>query len=496
MVARNATVADVMNVLSEKEQISYVLSGVSTSAVSFSLQDVPAPKALTAILAVSGHTWTERNGIVHVMPGNQQGSQTVSPEYSGKVIRQFDLDFASAKDVHAVVEKMISATGKSFFVESNPKDIRKTGESIIIEDQPGVVERIGKFISQADKPPRQVLIEAYVLEVDLEEDARHGVNFENIARIAGNDIRLGTIGVTPTATSTFFAEIDAPDLKGLIDALKVSTDTKTLASPKLMVVNGQESLLQVGQQLGFRVIQQNGNTSLEDVKFLNVGVVLSVTPRISRDGRVLMHVKPEVSSGEINTDTGLPEEETSEVETSVLLSNGKGMVIGGLIQEKDSIIESKVPWLGDLKGVGGLFRRTAKEKSRSEIVFVLIPRVVEFEESDRIQNEINRQHSQLRSKSEYIRSTTPLFEPQECDQPRPSFHPPLSPIHREYNGTDYRSHEQFPREMEVSNELTQAGTPVPDGAMSTPEDTSRRARSSAAARPPANRSSIRRTLQD
>ncbi|MEC9093531.1 MAG: hypothetical protein VX438_12535 [Planctomycetota bacterium] len=433
MVAKNATVADVLNVLANKEKISFVLSGDSAQTISFSLQNVPASQALTSVLAVSGHTWTERAGIVYVTPNTQASESTVTPEYTGKIVKVFGLDYASAKNVNEVVKGMLSTSGQSYVVESDKTDNRKTNEQIVVEDLPGVIQRVEQYILQIDQPPRQVLIEAFVLEIDLNEDDKHGVNFEHIAKMSGNDLKLGTIGITPTATSTFLAEIDAPNLKGIIDALKTSNDTRTLASPKVMVINGQESRLQVGQQLGFRVIQQNGNTSMEDVRFIDVGVVLSVTPRISRDGRILMNVQPEVSNGKINIDTGLPEEETSEVQTSVLLSNGKGMVIGGLIQEKDSITESKVPVLGDLKGIGGLFRRTAKEKSRSEIVFVLIPRIVENDNLHAAQNEFNQLQSNQRDQSEYIRSTTPLFDSEKCRLPRPAFDPPLSPVHGEYN---------------------------------------------------------------
>ena len=444
MVARNATVADVLNVLAEKEKISFVLSGASLQTVSFSLQNIPAPQALTSILAVSGHTWTEQNGIVYVTPNAQDASNSITPELSGKVVRVFDLDYASAKNISEVVAGMLSAKGKSYMVESESTDNRKTAEQIIVEDYPGVVQRIENYIAQADRPPRQVLIEAYVLEIDLSEDNRHGVNFENLASISGKNFSLSTIGVTPTAASTFVAQIDTPNLKSVVDLLKVQNDTKTLASPKVMVINGQESRLQIGQQLGFRVLTntQTGNT-LEDVQFLDVGVVLSVTPRISRDGQIMMKVKPEVSSGQINTDTGLPEEETSEVETSVLLSDGKGMVIGGLIQERDSIVHSKVPVLGNLKGVGALFRREIKEKSRSEIVFVLIPRIIEPDQVHAAQDEVNRWNSLERRKSEYLRGTSSLFDCEDCQTPRPSFNPPLSPIHRDFNGTNYRSYESF-----------------------------------------------------
>jgi type IV pilus assembly protein PilQ len=93
---------------------------------------------------------------------------------------------------------------------------------------------------------------------------------------------------------------------------------------------------------------------------------------------VVMRVRPEVSSGKINPDTERPEKETTELETDVLLADGQGIVIGGLIQEKNSNIQSKIPRLGDIRWLGLLFQRRETEKTRSEIVIALLPRVLPY----------------------------------------------------------------------------------------------------------------------
>ena len=92
-----------------------------------------------------------------------------------------------------------------------------------------------------------------------------------------------------------------------------------------------------------------------------------------------MDVKPEVSSGEINPDTLLPEEETRELQTSILLNNHQGIVIGGLIQERDSTVIRKLPCLGDIKYVGRLFQRREAVRSRSEIIISLVAHIVEID---------------------------------------------------------------------------------------------------------------------
>jgi hypothetical protein len=180
------------------------------------------------------------------------------------------------------------------------------------------------------------------------------------------------------ATNTSFLQLTGGSLDGLIELLKTTTDAKSLASTDLLTVSGQEARMQSGQQLGFRVTTTTQTSTLESVEFLDVGVVLTMIPQVTRDGRVLLRVKPEVSEGQVDPNTGLPAEDTVEVETDVLLNDGQGLVIGGLIQEIDSNVQSKVPWLGDLPYAGILFQKRKLIKSRAEIIVTLIPHVMPY----------------------------------------------------------------------------------------------------------------------
>jgi type IV pilus assembly protein PilQ len=128
--------------------------------------------------------------------------------------------------------------------------------------------------------------------------------------------------------------------------------------------------------LGYFVTTTTQTSTLQDVRFLEVGVVLTVTPLISHDGQVVMKVLPKVSSGDINPTTTLPEEETTEVDTSIMVPDGHGVIIGGLIQETDNERQSKVPLLGDIWLIGRLFQRRSVERERSEVVVALLPRIV------------------------------------------------------------------------------------------------------------------------
>src|SRR5690606_7175650 len=113
-------------------------------------------------------------------------------------------------------------------------------------------------------------------------------------------------------SSSGFLRIEGSHLNALIEAVKSTTDAKTLASPKVAVLNGQQAKIQIGGKLGYLVTTTTQTSTMQNVNFLETGVILSVTPVITDDNQILMHVRPEVSSGRINSDTGLPDSETTE----------------------------------------------------------------------------------------------------------------------------------------------------------------------------------------
>ncbi len=375
MVVRNAPLNQVLMHLAQHQGVSIVCADSVTTPVSVTLDKVSFEDALTAIVSIAGSAWVRSNGIIHVTSVTTAGK--LSAEVQGRQIRVFRLDFASATDVETAVKGMLSPVGKSFTSVSKPTDNRKTEEVVVVEDLPGYLRIIEQYVEKVDQPPRQVLIEAHVLAVTLQRDKNCGVNFKVLIEQLGKAGGFQLHGfANPLAAQAFFFSVDRGDLDLLVEALATQSDAKTLASPKVLVLNGQEAKIQVGQQLGFRVTTTTETSTLENVNFLEVGVVLKVTPRVCRNGEVLMQVKPEVSKGRVSPLTGLPESDTTQVETNVMLPDGRGMVIGGLIQDKDTDSQQKIPILGDIWLIGKLFQRHEIKKERQEIIITLVPRIV------------------------------------------------------------------------------------------------------------------------
>jgi type IV pilus assembly protein PilQ len=371
---RDVSLSKILAILAQAQGLNIVASNDIDAMISITLNDVPVEEALTAILSVANYTWVERNGIILIT--SLADSANLPAAVQGRQIQVFELDFASARVVAEAVTGFLSPIGKVSVSESDPSDNRLTRELVVVEDLPESLARIAEYICQVDRPPRQVLIEAHVLQINLDDTNRQGVNIDGIVRLCDVDLTLKTTGfANEAAPQAFLATLEGGDLGHVIELLQTTTDSKTLGAPKLLVLNEQEARLQVGEQLGFKVTTTTETSTLESVQFLDVGVVLSIIPRITRDGRVLLSVKPEVSSGQVNPETGLPEEETTELETDIMLNDGQGMIIGGLIKETDSVTQSKIPWLGDVKGLGWFFRNSEVTKDRVEIIVALVPRI-------------------------------------------------------------------------------------------------------------------------
>jgi type II secretory pathway component GspD/PulD (secretin) len=396
LVVRETPIGTVLTMIAEQHGLNIVTGDQVTGTISVALKDMPLGDALDAILTSNGYTWNLRGNLLIV--SRLAAESHLSPFAQGREVRVFSLNYSSASDLQPIVQGLLSPVGQSFVVESDRLDKRRTREQLVVEDLPSYLDRVQAYIQASDRPPQQVLIEAHILEVTLSDELRHGVDIEALLRLSNAELTVGSNGIAnDTDSPTFFLGTEGTDLDTVVQFLQNTTDAKTLASPKVLAVNGQEARIQIGSQFGYFVTTTTETSTLQSVEFLEVGVVLRVVPIIAADGRVLMTVMPEVSGGRINPATGLPEEDTAEVETTVMLNDGQPMVIGGLIQEEDSDIQNKIPYLGNLWLVGRLFQKRVQLRERHEIIVALVPRIVPYAPD-----------AQCREQVEVMRATTPL----------------------------------------------------------------------------------------
>ncbi|MBL8811932.1 MAG: secretin and TonB N-terminal domain-containing protein [Planctomycetaceae bacterium] len=376
LIAREASLSDILAILAQDHGLNIVSSESITEKVTVTLRDVPLADALNAILSIQGLSWSRRNNIISISKLSTTGGGSAIVQ--GRVIRVYPLSYVSSTEVEAVVKDLISPVGRVKSMVSEKVDTRKSADRLIVEDLPEYLDRIDLCIRELDRPPKQVQIEAHILEVDLSAENRHGVNLEVLSDVSGSRIFLKTPGFgKSTSSPAMLFGIDGNNVDGLLDALKATVDARTLASPHVLVTHGQEAKIQIGGKIGYRQSTTTETSTVQGVEFLDIGVVLTVTPYIGADGQILLKVNPEVSDGQIDQRTELPDEQITTVNSTVLLNDGQGMVIGGLIREVDDDQRAKAPFLGEFWMVGKLFQSVRQIRSRKEVIVVLVPRIVE-----------------------------------------------------------------------------------------------------------------------
>lgn len=380
--ARDVDVRLVLAHLSEEAGVNIVIGPGVAATVNISLAGVSLQQALDAILKINGLVWTELDGIVYVTQPSAAGGtggQSLGRGLRGQRLEVFELNFVPADEVLAIVKTLLSPSGTANVHTVDQTSTRQTRERIVVEDFEERLDVIREYLATVDNTPRQVLIEAHVLQVTLDDDQRHGVNLLGLARVAGARVEVRAQGFADgSASPGFMMGVDGNDLDGMIEMLCSSSYVRTLAAPKVMVVNGQQARIQIGSKFGYFETTTTQTGTFQNVSFLDIGVVLQVTPTITDSGQVMLAVEPKVSGGRVNPDSGLPEEDTTEAATTVILPDGKGMIIGGLIKEEDVYQKSWVPWIGEKPLIGKLFSRKNDNKQRTEVIIALTPHVVPY----------------------------------------------------------------------------------------------------------------------
>jgi type II secretion system protein D len=184
----------------------------------------------------------------------------------------------------------------------------------------------------------------------------------------------------------------------LIRALKTQGRIDILSRPQLTTLDNQQATILVGQQVPYISSTNVTSTGLvtNGITYKNVGVQLAVTPRISPDGHVLMRVTPEISTvaqSTVSLGNGVTASafNVQTLDTTVAAMDGETIVIGGMITKRDERTENKIPWLGDLPGVGALWRFRTQNKAKVELLVILTPHIVRTTfDADRILAEESR----------------------------------------------------------------------------------------------------------
>lgn len=237
------------------------------------------------------------------------------------------------------------------------------------------------LLRELDSPARQVLLEATIAEVTLNDRLDIGTRwfFENGNFDFRSSDKAGAIAGNDTGFTAVFGSNSA---NVALSALAAVTDVKVISAPTLMVIDNKEGILQIGDQVPIVTSQAQDQTAnapiLSQVEYRDTGIILRVRPRIGNGGRVTLEISQEVSDVAETETSGIdsPTIRQRKVQTSVALTDGQTLALGGLVQETDRDTRSEVPGLGRVPVVGNLFRSKDSRRGRTELLILIRPRVI------------------------------------------------------------------------------------------------------------------------
>lgn len=247
-------------------------------------------------------------------------------------------------------------------------------------------ERIQRILDRIDVMPTQVMLEAMIAEVTLTDQLKFGVKWhlgQSDNRITLSDAATGAVASAFPGFSYFFAG-RAGSMSSVLDALSAITKVNIVSAPSLMVLDNRRATLQIGDQVPIVTQQAQAVTAgvvgpiINSVALKDTGVILSVTPRVSDNGKVVLEIEQEVSSANRTVTSGIDSPTISQrrVKTSVVVQDGDVVTLGGMIQERNTETKSQVPLLGNLPVVGAAFRQKDDKIERTELLIFIRPLVV------------------------------------------------------------------------------------------------------------------------
>ncbi|HEY7528929.1 MAG TPA: secretin N-terminal domain-containing protein [Candidatus Deferrimicrobiaceae bacterium] len=271
--------------------------------------------------------------------------------------------------------------------------LNRAAGTLAVTDFQANLDRVSDYLGVLEFRMRNgVVIEAKILEITLDDQTQYGINWTALPDLSSLSLSGGLSGgatarqVLSAGTTSFQIGIAGSKFNAVIDALAQQGQINVLSAPKVSTLNNQKAIIRIGRQdVFFRaVVTPATTTSAAFVTFtpdtITEGIILSVTPQIGRDGKIMLAIHPTITEkvGEASAPDGntAPIVDVRETNTIVAVPDGDTVFIGGLMQERTQETVKSVPLLGDIPFLGAFFRNTDQKKKKTELVILITPRTL------------------------------------------------------------------------------------------------------------------------
>ncbi|HWX65211.1 MAG TPA: type IV pilus secretin PilQ [Rhodanobacter sp.] len=420
-------VRSALQLIADISKLNLVASDSVGGSVTLRLVNVPWDQALDVILRAKSLDKRRNGNVIWVAPQAELAkyeqdladAKLKAQDTAELVTDYVPISYGNAADIARLLTSGSTQGGgggganaqRGFLSPRGSVSFDVRTNTLLLNDTPEKIRQIRDMVAVLDKPVQQVLIESRIVvatdDFSRELGAKFGISGKH-ANPSGQVLQFGnqlggTIGSNgaPSTVGSGGLNVNLPagtptgsfglailganyaiDLE--LSAAQTEGRGEVISSPRVITANQQEAVIRQGQEIGYVTFQNSGGggagSGTATVQFKDAVLELKVTPTITADNRVYLkiNVKKDALAGYVDAPGSgkIPTIDTREINTSVLVDNGQTVVLGGIYEINKSNTISKVPGLGDIPGIGILFRNTARKDSKAELLIFVTPRIL------------------------------------------------------------------------------------------------------------------------
>lgn len=414
----------VLQLLADASGENIVVSDSVSGSVTLRLQNVPWDQALDIVLRTKGLDKRRHDNVIIVAPADELAAREKADLAARQDMMQLaplrseylQVNYAKAADIAALIK---AEGGRSLLSERGSVAVDERTNTLLLQDTAERLADVRRLVGTLDIPVRQVLIEARIVIVNDDFNRELGVRFgvSAIDQVGGRN-GLGVITNTgvgredddivispfpggapqiggvelnqvrdrymvnlPASTPAGQFALTLLDSDFIVDlelsAAQAEGRGEIVSSPRVITANQKEASIEQGVEIPYQESASSGATT---ISFKKAVLALKVTPQITPDNRIILdlNVKKDsvgrvvVASGGVN----VPSIDTREITTQVLVNDGQTVVLGGILETERRDTETKVPYLGDIPGLGRLFKNTSKTNDKDELLIFVTPKIL------------------------------------------------------------------------------------------------------------------------
>ncbi|UVK99188.1 type IV pilus secretin PilQ [Pseudomonas sp. B21-048] len=394
-------VRSVLQLIADFTNLNLVASDTVQGGITLRLQNVPWDQALDLVLKTKGLDKRKIGNVLLVAPADEIAARERQELESQKQIAELaplrrellQVNYAKAADIAKLFQSVTSAEAK--IDERGSITVDERTNNIIAYQTQDRLDELRRIVAQLDIPVRQVMIEARIVEANVDYDKSLGVRWGgsvqkgnwNTSGVNGSSTTIGTPGSTST-NSPFVDLGTSANTSGIgiafitdnvlldleLSAMEKTGNGEIVSQPKVVTSDKETAKILKGTEIPYQEASSSGATS---VSFKEASLSLEVTPQITPDNRIIMEVKVTKDEPDyLNKVQDVPPIKKNEVNAKVLVNDGETIVIGGVFSNTQSKVVDKVPFLGDVPYLGRLFRRDVVSEKKSELLVFLTPRIM------------------------------------------------------------------------------------------------------------------------